>query len=662
MSNTQIINLDAIAATSGSDYTPVIDAINAIIELKYVLVHPDMLSENVTNGYISDDDTTVVQRQRLRFASPDIAVQYCAAPSYVQTQDNCIQSNQEELANLLAYLQRCMDSELTPITPADELYNYRLSALNGSDKWVLNTDCIPRHTSIAEVDQMRNRGILSELANTLVCVPFNRCNVTFLERENDKVDIVWLPRWRAVEVACTPDSFDAGLSWNGMWHETLSSDNRQNKAQIERWKDYDMQSFFVPIPDGVSQRELLDNNMSIDYLRTSFHSTNNGYTCELDLVRHPSNDEIWIHQRDLITHDGHSFISIRNLAETLNVERTPIRTYHSHHDVQIKRNQHYPQSLSAKLLSKFTIGFEVEKTNVSYIRSSEQTIKLPLFAGWEYDGSCGIEGITHAYSMDNLAGFTKDAEDSTFMTDLELNGSCGGHINIMDNNVQRNSPHRYPTERYLGRKQLRPLVGVIYALWRDRLKNSYCSQDVRIVEESPDRYTAIRNKRNRMTELRISAAFKKHDDLVRAFSFMQTIVKCAVVSKVTAIARVNGISDVRDCLVSELEYNYTIDQINTPRLQRAANPDFLTDYYHKYRIPAYHANYNGTGNVGRPDTRSLHYDWIYYVIDSLTPWFKANGYNHARMVDFTRDAYALQHYVDHSSTNKTCEHARKYTR
>ena len=645
--NDKIIDLVSIA-TNNDDYNVVIDAINTIIELKYVLVHPDTHAGHALSG-----------SQRYRWAHPDICVPYCPATSSIQSVENYIQYNQEELANLLTYLHNSMNTyDDHSCSPLDELYNYRFTQLTSNDKLVLRDDCIPRHTSIAFYDNNTKRGILSEVADITVCVPFNKTHVVFLERGDNKVDIVRIPRWRALEVQCHQESFENGLSWNDMWHPNLN-EPQYCHGFIERWVNYDMQSFFIPLPDGVAQHEFLNDCPSIDYLGTTFHNTSYGYICQLDLVPHPSQPEAWIRAEDVITHDGHSFTSIRDLSRTLGVERTNIRTYHSIHDLKIKRNRHYPQSNASKLLNKFTIGFEVEKTNPSYISACEQTITLPLFAGWEYDGSCGIEGITHAYTMDNLAGFITDANASTFMTNLPLSTACGGHINIMDNNVQRNNVHKYPTERYLGRKSLRPLVGVVYAHWRDRLKNGYCRGDVRILEESPDRYSAIRNKRNRMTELRISAAFATHDDLINAFAFMQTIVKCATVAKFVTIARISGITDVADRLVSQPEYDYAIEQLTSKRLKRAAEPDVLTDYYHKHKIPAYHANYNGLG-IASPDSRPLHYDWIYYVIDSLSPWFKANGYDHKRIVEFTRDAYALQHYVEHCNTSKTCEHARKY--
>ena len=645
--NTQIIDLVSIASSSGNDYTPVIDAVNKIIERQYVLVHCDASNHELTSG------------QRFRWADPDICVPYCPAASYLQSIENYKQHNQEELANLLGYLRHSMNTfEDHSCSPLDELHNYRLTQLSSNEKLVLRDDCIPRHTSIALYDLHTKRGVLSEVSNTIVCVPFNKCHIVWLE-QGEKINFVRLPRWRTLEVQCTQVSFENGLSWNNMWHPSLSEPN-YNADIIERWHNYNVSSFFIPLPDGVTQRDFLDDNEPINYLGTTFHYTDFGYICELDLVLHPDcTDGTWIRAEDLIEHDGHRFVSIRELARTLGIERTNIRTYHSHHDLKIKRNRHYPQSNASKLLNRFTIGFEVEKSNPRYISRCEQTITLPLFAGWEYDGSCGIEGITHAYTMDNLAGFIKDANASTFMTNLPLNGDCGGHINIMDNNIQRNNVHKYPTERYFGRKALRPLVGIIYALWRDRLKNGYCRQDIRLTQESPDRYTAIRNKRNRMTELRISAAFKTEDDIINAFAFMQTIVKCAVVCKFVSIARVSGITDIADRLISQAEYDYAVEQMTSKRLIRAAEPDVLTDYYHKYKIPAYHSNYNGLG-IASPDSRPLHYDWIYYVIDSLTPWFKANAYDHKRIVEFTRDAYALQHYVEHCHTSKTCEHARKF--
>ena len=117
--------------------------------------------------------------------------------------------------------------------------------------------------------------------------------------------------------------------------------------------------------------------------------------------------------------------------------------------------------------SKFTIGFEVEKTQLH--RNSVR--EYELFCGFERDGSCGYEAVTHILPLlppsvwrnkvyDMMHKASKIIDDQYSPSDSK----CGGHITIgyvgMDG------------EELLSK--VRKFSGIIYALYKRRLSNHYC--------------------------------------------------------------------------------------------------------------------------------------------------------------------------------------------
>ena len=108
-----------------------------------------------------------------------------------------------------------------------------------------------------------------------------------------------------------------------------------------------------------------------------------------------------------------------------------------------------------KPLSKYTIGFEVEKDCLD--NGDQETGSFiqqqPLFSHWETDSSCGIEGITNVYSLDNFDTFVTHACDSDYLL-LDTNHRCGGHITFA---------HRENKMKYW---HIRPWLGLIFSMWK----------------------------------------------------------------------------------------------------------------------------------------------------------------------------------------------------
>jgi len=123
--------------------------------------------------------------------------------------------------------------------------------------------------------------------------------------------------------------------------------------------------------------------------------------------------------------------------------------------------------------SKFTIGFEVEKNSLH--RSAVK--EYELFCGFERDGSCGYEAVTHILPLlpagqwrtkvfDMMHKAEKIVDDRFSPSDKR----CGGHITIAVDGLQGEEL----------RNAIRKNCGIVLALFRKRLKNSYCNSNLRM--------------------------------------------------------------------------------------------------------------------------------------------------------------------------------------
>ena len=178
------------------------------------------------------------------------------------------------------------------------------------------------------------------------------------------------------------------------------------------------------------------------------------------------------------------------------------------------------------VLSKYTVGFEVEKDCLRDGNNECGSLieQQPLFSHWETDSSCGIEGITNVYTLDNYVEFIDDVRNSDY-TDLETNSRCGGHINIA---------HREGKMQYW---HLRPWLGLIFSMWKKRLTNQYssCNKKANPYRATDYHYGVLVEKgRNRSAnhpsgaryELRLPSKVKDGDTLIRRFCLMQKFAEC----------------------------------------------------------------------------------------------------------------------------------------
>lgn len=123
--------------------------------------------------------------------------------------------------------------------------------------------------------------------------------------------------------------------------------------------------------------------------------------------------------------------------------------------------------------SRFTIGFEIEKNALHRGAVKE----YELFCGFERDGSCGYEAVTHILPLlpagqwrtkvfDMMHKAEKIIDDRFSPSDRR----CGGHITIAVDGMDG---------REL-REAIRKNSGIFLALFRKRLQNSYCNSNLRL--------------------------------------------------------------------------------------------------------------------------------------------------------------------------------------
>jgi hypothetical protein len=191
--------------------------------------------------------------------------------------------------------------------------------------------------------------------------------------------------------------------------------------------------------------------------------------------------------------------------------------------------------------SRYTIGMEVEKTSLHRDSIHEHV----LFTGIERDGSCGYEAVTHILPLlpeskwrNKVFAMMWDAERLIDDRYSQGDNSCGGHITV---GVVGMSGDEL-------RQKLRPYAGILYALFRHRLKNRYCNANIRMAGRYDDydmvmnandyngwrdrdcRYQVALVKGN-VLEFRLPSRFKSVKQMQNRYELMFEMIDYAVNSK-----------------------------------------------------------------------------------------------------------------------------------
>lgn len=128
---------------------------------------------------------------------------------------------------------------------------------------------------------------------------------------------------------------------------------------------------------------------------------------------------------------------------------------------------------NGEYVSKFTIGFEIEKNSLSRNAVKE----YELFCGFERDASCGFEAVTHVLPLLPSGKWRNKVYDIIYKAEKIIddryspsNHKCGGHVTIACEGLSGEELNL----------KVRAYSGIVLALFRKRLKNAYCGANRRM--------------------------------------------------------------------------------------------------------------------------------------------------------------------------------------
>ena len=170
--------------------------------------------------------------------------------------------------------------------------------------------------------------------------------------------------------------------------------------------------------------------------------------------------------------------------------------------------------------SKYAIGFEVEKTDFDGDSSVGTHIgEYNLFKGFETDSSCGVEAITNILPLDEPDSKHRKRvfswmDEASGILEADVDNKCSCHVGL---SIKDGG------DVWDFLDKLRPNLGLIYAMFRDRLNNSYCKNNKNIVKDIRTKYSPI-NVQNRYIEIRIPSRIYNAKQLKRRYDLFYQLV------------------------------------------------------------------------------------------------------------------------------------------
>ena len=195
---------------------------------------------------------------------------------------------------------------------------------------------------------------------------------------------------------------------------------------------------------------------------------------------------------------------------------------------------HGPPSKDLSSFAKFRIGFEIEKNEVNGITNEVGASigNYDLIARFEtdsscgYDGSTGVEAITHILPLSGVRSkrrkeVFKLMDKATNVINEACSVHCGGHITI--------SVVGYKSVDLL--EMLRGNVSILYALYRHRLKNSYCDRNKEMKPNHHGGSCVAQLKGGGLVEFRLPSRVMSVKQLKLRYDLMYVLVRGSVERK-----------------------------------------------------------------------------------------------------------------------------------
>jgi hypothetical protein len=170
---------------------------------------------------------------------------------------------------------------------------------------------------------------------------------------------------------------------------------------------------------------------------------------------------------------------------------------------------------------EYTIGYEVEKGYGGEFDSEDLdycNLDSPIWHRRESDGSCGTEFITGIMPLAPPGairdGVFNEFQYSSDIFELAADRRCAGHVTVGINGISGSKL----------KKKIRPYLGIVYAVWRHRLKNDFVSCDVLLKHDGGDpRYTPVLVK-SKCLEFRIVRRFENVKHAIDRYNFFYILI------------------------------------------------------------------------------------------------------------------------------------------
>jgi len=179
--------------------------------------------------------------------------------------------------------------------------------------------------------------------------------------------------------------------------------------------------------------------------------------------------------------------------------------------------------------ARFTVGFEVEKNQLHRGAVHE----YELFCGFERDGSCGYEAVTHVLPLLPASSWRMKIFDMMHKAEKIIddrfspsNKQCGGHITVACDGMDGDEL----------REAMRKNAGLLLALFRKRLSNHYCHHNATMLgsEESGRHFPDYHHKyqlalvKGNCLEFRLPSRFETVKQMMRRYEFMYEFMSYSV--------------------------------------------------------------------------------------------------------------------------------------
>ena len=272
-------------------------------------------------------------------------------------------------------------------------------------------------------------------------------------------------------------------------------------------------------------QEVLEDDTDFTYVE---YGRADGYYVYVDQTEFCEDIRDYVHEHDATwceVDENHYYDTCEMPCEE--IEDDCIKSYHSNK---------YPTDLNyAYSKSVFSVGFEIEKTEFESddgdcaCEEGDYVGEYDLFEGFETDSSCGVEAVTKILPLGSPRSEARKEVFNMFdeaknIIDSPSDTSCGGHITVSYKDLEGDG--------YDMADRMRKYMSLVYALYRFRLKRSYCSSNKGIKKDDNTKYSPV-NIKNNLVELRLPSQVKNVKQLKLRYDLMYKIMYHSMIKPVS---------------------------------------------------------------------------------------------------------------------------------